>query len=345
MSGPGVLPRVASPTYGRSLISSLPADLLERPIVLTQPEPWDLVRRSFREGHTQLLLVESMEHGDVAVRTDAFGAASAVFGIGGGSALDHAKYTAWKRGLPLVLVPTILSADAAFTKAVAVREGARVRYVGEIFPEHLLVDFGLLERAPRVLNLSGVGDILSIFTALWDWQEASERLGEEYDPEIATAARGVLARLLAGAADLGEGSERGLHLLAESYREEVLLCERAGNARPEEGSEHYLAYCLESLTGRHYLHGRLIALCTLLAGSVQGQDVEPVRRFVADIGLDASLGAAGVSRREMRAALLAVGEYVRQEGQLLPGIFHFRGGIAEAEADDLLVRLQNSLGD
>jgi len=332
-------PRVAVPTYGRTLIASLPGPLLEKPIVLTQPEPWEMVRGCFREEQAQVLVVESMEHADVAFRTEAFGPASAVFGIGGGSALDHAKYTAWKRGLPLILVPTILSADAAFTKAVAVREGARVRYVGEIFPDSLLVDFGLLQQAPRELNLSGVGDILSIFTALWDWREAGERLGEEYDPGIAEAARGVLAGLWSGAADLREGNENGLRLLAESYREEVLLCEQAGSARPEEGSEHYLAYCLESRTGRHYLHGRLIALCTLLVGSLQGQKTEPVLRFLAEIGLDVSLQAVGAGPEELRAALLGVGDYVRQETQLLPGVFHFREGISEAEADELLARV------
>lgn len=34
---------------------------------------------------------------------------------------------------------------------------------------------------------------------------------------------------------------KGLHLLAELFREEVVLCEDWGNSRPEEGSEHYIA--------------------------------------------------------------------------------------------------------
>lgn len=53
-----------------------------------------------------------------------------VWGIGGGSALDHAKFTAWTLGLPLLLAPSVLSVDAGFTVAAGVREdgGTKVRW-------------------------------------------------------------------------------------------------------------------------------------------------------------------------------------------------------------------------
>ena len=327
---------VPEPVYGHGLIPSLPGDLLERPIVISQPEPWGMVRSWFPEGPTQVHLVRGMEHAEVARIASSFGSASAVFGVGGGAALDLAKYTAWTRSLPLVLVPSILSADAAFTRAVAVREEARVRYVGSVLPHALLIDFTLIARAPRDLNLSGVGDILSIFTALWDWKEAARRLGEPHDPEIAAASRAVLDHLLAGARDVKALNEQGLRLISESYREEVSLCERFGNARPEEGSEHYIAYALEHRTRRHYLHGRLISLCTLLAGAAQGQDVAPVRSFLEEVGLDVGFEAVGTTRREMRGVLLDMAGYVRQETQLLPGVFHFRGEMSDEDADELL---------
>jgi glycerol-1-phosphate dehydrogenase [NAD(P)+] len=328
--------QVAAPTYGRDLIRGLPRELRDRPLVVTQPEPWELVRSRFDPAPARLHFAEGMDHDEVSRITESLGSATAVFGIGGGSALDFAKFVAWSKGLPLVLVPSILSADAAFTRAIAVREGSRVRYVGEILPEALLIDYDLLSRAPRALNLSGVGDILSIFTALWDWKEAGLRLGEAYDPEIASASRGVLDRLLVGAPALRALGEEGLHLLAESYREEVALCERFGNARPEEGSEHYIAYCLEYLTKRHFLHGRLVSLCTLLAAHCQGQDTGPVRSFLEEVGLACSFAAVGTCRREMRDALIGMDDYIRQERQLLPGVFHFRGGIREEEADAVL---------
>ena len=34
-------------------------------------------------------------------------------------------------------------------------------------------------------------------------------------------------------------------------------------------SRHYVAYALEALTGKHYLHGQLIGLCVVLVGAFQ----------------------------------------------------------------------------
>ncbi len=338
-------PRVAIPAYGRGLLGTLPPELFARPVVLTQPEPWERVRGAFPDGRTQVHLVTTMEHAVVQRVTDSFDGGSAVFGIGGGSALDHAKFTAWKSGLPLVLVPSILSVDAAYTKAIGIREGSRVRYVGAVYPDRFLVDYDLLQAADPLLNRAGAGDILSIFTALWDWREAGARGLEPYDAGIAAESRVLLQRLFDGAGEIGNCTEAGLHLLSELYVGEVRLCERVGNARPEEGSEHYVAYCLESMTGRHYLHGALVGLGVLLAGACQGQDLAPVARCLRDLRLDCRPGAVGTTRDELRACLLRMGEYVRQESQLLPGVFHFRGDVAADDADRALALALDALAD
>jgi len=277
-------------------------------------------------------MAKTMELSTIDAVTQGFGSASAVIGFGGGSALDHAKYTAWKLQLPLVLVPSILSVDAAYTKAVGVREGSKVRYVGEVYPEYLLIDFELLQAAPPILNRAGAGDILSIFTALWDWREAGDRLGESYHPLIAAESQKLLDRLYAAAEELAAVTEDGLHLLSELYVGEVRLCEMVGNSRPEEGSEHYIAYCIEHQTRRSYIHGQLVGLGILIGGAYQGQDIAPVKDYLQRLRLDCSPEAVGLSRAELHASLCAMGDYVRRETQLLPGVFHFENGISSEEA-------------
>ena len=70
-----------------------------------------------------------------------------VVGFGGGTALDTAKYVAWQRRTPLVQIPTITSVDASFTDAVGVREAGRVRYVGTVEPQLVVVDLPLIRVA------------------------------------------------------------------------------------------------------------------------------------------------------------------------------------------------------
>jgi len=279
----------------------------------------------------------------------------AVFGIGGGTALDTAKFISAALALPLVLMPTLLSVAAGYTVAAGVREvrscsggtggdgdgsskAVSVAYVGDARPAHLLVDFDVLRAAPAALNLSGVGDLLSCYTALWDWEQAHARQGERFDGAAAARTRALLETLLSDdAADaLREQTDDGLRLQSELFVEEVAICEAWGNARPEEGSEHYIGYALEQLTGAHYLHGRLIALCVVLTAAYQGQDTARIVAWLGRLGMDWSFAAVGTTRAEMRQVLLGIGDFVAKERQLLPGVFHFFGGVPEDRVDALL---------
>lgn len=142
-------------------------------------------------------------------------------------------------------------------------------------------------------------------------------------------------------------------MLSELYCEEVALCERFGNARPEEGSEHYLAYCVEDLTHRGYVHGSLVGLCSVAVAKLQelwgsADSASPVTAdmiagFLKASGLDCTFKGVGVTRDEFREALLKIGKFVHAETQLLPGVFHFFGGVPEDQVDDLLQFLESSL--
>jgi len=265
-----------------------------------------------------------MEQAAIEARIDALPRAASVFGIGGGSACDAAKLYAARTGARLVLVPTILSADAAFTKSAGVRVGHRVRYVGEVFPDHLLVDFDLLRQAPPRLNRAGAGDILSISAAAWDWQLASYLRAEDFDGKIAREARKLLDRLVAGAAAIRDGAEEGFRLLAELYVDEVALCGRTGNSRPKEGSEHAFAYCLESLTHGRYLHGELVALAVLVATLAQEQPVTPLLATCRALGIEYRADRVGVTRADVEKTLMSLPAYLAEETQLLFGVFHHR---------------------
>ncbi|MCB1152422.1 MAG: iron-containing alcohol dehydrogenase [Deltaproteobacteria bacterium] len=329
----------ALPTYGNNLLGELPSAVFDDLVVLAAPEPWEMLEADWPNPPNAVATRIDMELSLLEMQLDALPRCEWVLGLGGGTALDAAKMYAWRTGAKLVLAPSILSVDAAFTKAVGVRVGHRVRYVGEVLPEHLLVDFDLLRRAPAKLNRAGIGDILSIFTALNDWQLAHEKLGERFDPAIAAESKSLLESLWTRAVDIREGDEVGLKLLSELFVAEVRLCEIFGNSRPEEGSEHYFAYCLESLTHGRYVHGELVALAVLLTGLHQGQDVAPVIRMLDEIGVEYRPGQVGVTRDEIRRTLLALPEYIAEETQLLYGVYHDKGMNA-ATADELIEKFE-----
>ena len=315
----------AIPDCGYDLLGQLSgSDLFDDCIVLCAPESWEMTESQFPKGPKEIAVPKSMELKEIDSQVNGLPDAGTVFGIGGGTACDAAKMYAWRRGSRLVLVPTILSVDAPFTKSIGIRVNGRVRYVGEVFPEYLLVDLGLIQQAPNRLNRAGVGDILSIFTALFDWKLAAEHNGDVYEGKIARLALGLLERMSEGGEQIRECTEGGLRLLSDLYASEVELCELMGNSRPEEGSEHYFAYCLEYCTQKRYLHGELIALAVVLTGIYQGQPVEDIVKWLDWVGVEFRPESIGISRDEIIKALVSLPEYLEQELQLEYGIYHHK---------------------
>lgn len=249
---------------------------------------------------------------------------AAVVGIGGGTALDTAKYLAWKQARPLVQLPTITSVDAAFTDAVGIREGGRVRYVGRVVPELVALDLDVIQSAPPRLNRAGVGDVLSCHTALHDWRLASDAgLGASWDDDLAALGHELLTGLDANAEEIATATVTGIRFLADAYRRIGAACAWAGHSRFEEGSEHTWAYAYEHATGAHQVHGELVSLGVVAVGVVQGNDVERVRSIVERSGVRAHPGDLGITHAQFTGALLDLAAYTRRDG-LEPGVADLR---------------------
>lgn len=314
--------RVAQPTFGRNLLTNLSVNTLKRAIVFSAEPPWSMVRKRLESEPMLVEFVGSMELSDLEKLVGSLPDFEFAIGMGGGVSIDSAKFAAWKRRRKLILIPTVLSTDAPFTKSVGVRVNGRVRYIGEIYPELLLIDFDILQSAPKRLNRSGAGDILSIYTALWDWKLAHEAIGESYDESIADESKSILQTLIESADEIRECTEKGLETLAELFLREVSLCEKFGNSRPEEGSEHYLAYCIEYLTRKKFLHGELVTLCVILTSLYQGQDAQNITEMIKRLGVEYSIEKVGITEQELVDSLLYLPEYLNEEKQLLYGVYH-----------------------
>ena len=241
--------------------------------------------------------------------------AEAVVGFGGGTALDTAKYLAWKRGLPLVQIPTITSVDAGFTDAIGVRSEGRVRYVGTIVPEEVVLDIDLIRSAPARLNRAGIGDVLSCHTGLHDWRAAVD-VGEgiEWNDAAAELGGDLLAELESMIVDIRDVSPDGIRWLAGCYRRIGAACAALGHSRFEEGSEHFWAYAYEHATRVHQVHGELISFAVVAIAHVQDNHAEFAHRVVSRAGVRAHPDDLGISRAEFVDNLVRLRAYSHAEG-------------------------------
>ncbi len=244
-----------------------------------------------------------------------------MYAVGGGLAVDAAKYLAHGLQLPLTCLPTALSADAFLTPVSGARHAGCVTYIETRSPDRMIVDMDVLAVAPERLRAAGVCEILSIATGLWDWEFAAEN---EQNPEnmelipwVADAAQAILDGGLECAEAAGAGDDEGLKQLLDCMALAVQLCNQIGHTRPKEGSEHYFSYAVENLLGKRLSHGELVGPGILLMAEFQEQE---------SAELEAALKACYIPLEKIPedtagAALRGLSSYVRKH-DLPYGIAH-----------------------
>jgi len=295
---------VTSSRFGSGAIDGIARDL-GRFIVTTMDLPWQLTRERLGAKPAAVLMVESMEEATVEAQVSAAPACDAVMAIGGGQAIDLGKYLAWKRGIRLITVPTIISVDAFVTPAAAIRRNRQVVYLGQATPDPLVIDYDLIRTAPADLNIAGVGDLLSIHTACWDW-EAAERAGRSTFPfhaDDVRRAREILIEVERLADDIRHVTDAGLRAIVEGYLRVNTLCLPAGHYRVEEGSEHFLFYELEERTGRAFIHGHIVGLGVYLLCRLQQNRAEWITALMDRLGLSYQPADLGLDRDTLVSSL------------------------------------------
>ena len=283
------------PEFGHNLIENLSSEDLGSCVIYTQEIPSKLFGARFKTKPLKIVMVEQVGLELLNNLLDNFTDCDSIVALGGGLAIDSAKYVAWKKQSRFIAIPTVISADVALCRAVAVREDWKVRYIGDKMPDRLIIDFDIIRSAPKHINRGGVCDILSCYTALKDWEIAHENTGETIDSQTVDKTHGLLDRLFSHQKQIFDVSEDGIRFLIEGYLEEVRLCEKYGSPRPEEGSEHFFAYNLEYRMGRPFLHGTIVSLGVVLMTILQERDPREIVDF---------LDRAGVLWRPKDAGLL-----------------------------------------
>ncbi|HVU09721.1 MAG TPA: iron-containing alcohol dehydrogenase [Phototrophicaceae bacterium] len=236
-----------------------------------------------------------------------------VYGVGGGMVADAAKYVGWKKGLPVVLLPTSLSQDGFFTALVANRGDGTVNYITTGPAEKIIIDWDVIRAAPPNVRGAAITELLTIVTGILDWRYAAEHNETTPDTRFVPWAAGLMAGIAQQAfkiaAGVGKGNVEALRNLLDLVCMEVQLTNQMGHNRPQEGSEQYFAYAIEPRAGKGkpMPYADMVGPGILIAGVLHGQDVAPIR---------ATLESAGIRLDQLRPddivdTLKTLPEYVR----------------------------------
>lgn len=241
--------------------------------------------------------------------------AGAILALGGGDAIEPARYAAWKNGSRLAVAPAPLPGAAAVTGQVAAwREDGGREVLGEKEPDLVLVDYGLIWSGEEDRTRAAAGEVMSIVTAVEDMKRAGKNGAAEYNEETGLAAMEIVTRLFDKSDDIFELTEQGIRALVECLIEREEFARDQGGRSYIEGSEHVFADCLEAELGRYFHRGAACCLGVILAMELQEKPSKPAKQFLYWIKAPWRPEDLGIKDPELARVLGSLAEFEKSRG-------------------------------
>lgn len=225
-----------------------------------------------------------------------------IVGIGGGKVIDAAKYAAYLKKLPLISVPTSASSDGFSSASASLLINGRRNSVPAKMAYGIIADTEVIKSAPDKFLYSGIGDLVSKITALYDWVYEDQNgytILNDFAVMIAKKAVNSFVRTPF------ESIKDDLFLreLLDSLAMSGVANEIAGSSAPTSGSEHLISHALDKLLETPQLHGVQVGIATYLMSRVQDHRYKRVNTIFTDTGFWDYAASLGLKREDYEKAI------------------------------------------
>ena len=207
----------------------------------------------------------------------------AMIGLGGGKVIDAAKYACYLKKLPFISVPTSSSSDGFSSASASLIINGRRHSVPAKLAYGIIVDTEVIKSAPDKFLYSGIGDMISKITALYDWiYEEKNGYDTVNDFALMIAKKAVNSFVRTPFNNIHE--PLFLKELLDSLAMSGIANEIAGSSAPTSGSEHLISHALDKILERPELHGIQVGIATYLMAVVQDHRYKRVDTMFTDTG-------------------------------------------------------------
>jgi len=198
-----------------------------------------------------------------------------IIGMGGGRVIDVAKYMAFLRRRPFISIPTSTSNDGFSSPVASLYIRGKRTTVPAKVPYGIVVDTNIIKSAPDHFIYSGIGDLVSNITALWDWKfEEENGKGIVDDFAVMISKKSVESFLSLPFRDIKES--KFIQNLVDSLIMNGISMEISGSSAPSSGGEHLISHALDKIVDEPYLHGVQVGIATYVMSKIQDNRTEEI---------------------------------------------------------------------
>jgi len=246
--------------------------------------------------------------------------AKAIVGVGGGKAIDVAKYSSHVINTCFISVPTAPSHDGIASPFASIRNMGKPTSMKASPPMLVIADVEVIAKAPRRHIIAGCADLLGKLSSVLDWRLAHRLKGEYYGDYAASLALLSARHILKNYELFSEKNipVKAVRILVEALISSGIAMAIAGSSRPASGSEHLIAHAIDLVAGYPALHGEEVGIGTIIALYLHGKDWKRIRRVLKSMGAPVTIKEIGIEFDKMVEAL-TIAHTIRPERYTILG--------------------------
>ncbi len=226
-----------------------------------------------------------------------------VLGVGGGKAIDVAKYAAYKAGKPFISVPTAPSHDGIASPFASLKGFEAPLSVKAKEPIAVIADAEIIALAPKRLFSAGAGDLIAKLTAVKDWRLAHLVKGEYFGAYAASLAKLSALHVMKYSEAIARKNIESARILIEALISSGVAMCVAGSTRPASGSEHLFSHALDIVAPKPALHGEQVGVGAIMMMYLHGGKWRRLRDALKKLGAPTNAKELGIDEYYIIKAL------------------------------------------
>lgn len=226
----------------------------------------------------------------------------ALIGVGGGKVIDAVKYMSFLKKLPFISIPTSTSNDGFSSPGASLLVSGKRMSLPAKTPYGIIVDIDVIKGAPEKFIFSGIGDLVSNITALYDWKFEEEN-GKVIVDDFATMISKKAVNSFVRTEFKTIKDDLFLKELVDSLTLNGISMEIAGDSSPASGSEHLISHALDKFLEVPQLHGIQVGMGTYIMSKVQNHRFERISKILKETGFFDYVKTLNLRKEDFKRAI------------------------------------------